>query len=234
MFDRVSCQALIDDVGGPCADLPVDLRSDDALDKAFTAAVDAHGPVSILINCAGIMDVHAIGDTDWHRAETMLRVNFWSPMRLMWLAVPHMRTQGEGGIINLASIAGFSPLRGGGWYCGTKAGLAMASECAHMELSAQGVHVLTVYPGPIETPLKTRAFAQVEPNRYDSMLPTASATQLAERIVASWKAGQRRLIHPGLYRLGWMFPPLVRTLADRFSPQPLHPDSSPPPLRDER
>ncbi len=105
-------------------------------------------PVDVLVNCAGFMELVSFAGTSWELGRALIDVDLISPLRLMSLAVPGMRARGEGLVVNVASMAGLVPLRGSSYYGAAKAGLAMASEVARIELARDGVHVMTVYPAP--------------------------------------------------------------------------------------
>ena len=110
-----------------------DLARNDTLPEAFEAAVARRGPVDVLVNCAGIMEVRTLAGTPWSLGARLLDVDLVSPLRLMSLAAPSMIARGRGLVVNVSSMAGVTPLRGCTFYGGAKAGLAMASEIARLE-----------------------------------------------------------------------------------------------------
>lgn len=72
-------------------------------------------------------------------------------MRLAQLALPHMRAQGSGTIVNITSMGGkiYTPL--GGWYHGTKFALEALSDCLRLEVKPFGIDVVVIEPGGIAT-----------------------------------------------------------------------------------
>ncbi|HEY6463507.1 MAG TPA: SDR family NAD(P)-dependent oxidoreductase, partial [Polyangiaceae bacterium] len=122
---------------------------------------------------------------------------------------------------NVSSMAGVTPLRGCAYYGAAKAGLAMASEIARLELAPRGVHVLTVYPGPVRSRLEQRARAQAPDTRLARWLPTGDADALAARVVDACERRRARVVYPGLYELANRFPAIARRVTSAASPQPL-------------
>lgn len=180
-----------------------DLANADAVPQVLGSAQDAYGPVTGLINCAGIMDVRRMDRTPWAVAEKILSVDLAAPLRLMHAALPAMVGAKHGFVVNVSSMAGRVPLRGCAFYGAAKAGLAMASEIAHAEFAGQGVHVLTVYPGPVTSALERGARAQYVPSVLARALPTGHPTALAQAVVQALRRKARRLVYPSAYALGF-------------------------------
>jgi len=177
-------------------------------------------PVDVLVNCAGIMELRSFAGTSWELGGDLLAIDLLSPLRLMALAVPAMRDARRGLVVNLASLAGLLPLRGSAYYGAAKAGLAMASEIARIELAPRGVRVLTVYPGPIASGLERHARAQVRATWFARNLPVGDAGALADRIVRAAHRGDARVVYPPLYVAAHEAIGLTRRITERFSPEP--------------
>jgi short-subunit dehydrogenase len=176
--------------------------------------------VDLLVNCAGIMEMSALDRTPWATTQRVLDVDLVAPMRLMSLVVPGMVRAGRGGVINVSSLAGLFPLRGCTAYGAAKAGLAMASEVARLELQPAGIQVLTVYPGPVATALERRARAQVASSVASRWLPVGQPEPLADQVLEAFAAGASRVVFPGSYRLAWWLPRVATGVTRRWSPAP--------------
>ena len=146
--DEAGVRRVAERVGSRARALSWDLGKPGDLEARWQEAVQG-APVDVLVNCAGIMELRTFAATPWSLGSLLLDVDLVSPLRLMSLAVPAMRERGRGLVVNVASMAGLVPLRGSAYYGAAKAGLAMASEISRLELARHGVHVLTVYPGPV-------------------------------------------------------------------------------------
>jgi short-subunit dehydrogenase len=117
-------------------------------------------------------------------------------------------------------MAALTPLRGCAYYGAAKAGLAMASEIARLELAPRGVHVVTVYPGPVRSGLERRARAQAPATIAARLLPTGDAAPLADRIVDAWLRRKPRVVYPGVYALARRFNALAQAVTRAASPTP--------------
>jgi short-subunit dehydrogenase len=197
-----------------------DLSEPSAIPSSWQAAV-AQVPVDVLVNCAGFMELRSFESTPWVLGRRLLTVDLESPLRLMALAVPPMIERGVGFIVNVASMAGLVPLRGSSYYGAAKAGLAMASEVARVELAPRGVHVLTVYPGPVASDLERRARAQVQASWLSRAIPTGRPDVLAERVVEALERRSPRVAYPPLYAVAARALAVSRRITERFSPEPL-------------
>lgn len=200
-----------------------DLSEPDQLERSLAALVAERGPVDVLVNSAGVMDVGWFAGTAWQGARRLLDIDLVSPLHLMHLVAPGMIERGRGAIVNLTSMAGRTPLRGCAYYGAAKAGLAMASEIAHLELAARGVSVVTVYPGPVSSPLERRARAHLGGGRLARIVPVGDAAVLARLVLRALDRGQPRVIYPALYAAADRALGVTRWVTARFSPAPLAP-----------
>jgi short-subunit dehydrogenase len=218
--DARGVEALARELGPRSRPLVWDLAHPDELAAAYdTAAGDA--PVDVLVNCAGIMELRSFVATPWSLGSRLLAIDLLSPIRLMSLATPAMRSRGSGVVVNLASMAAMLPIRGSSFYGAAKAGLAMASEIARIELAAAGVQVLTVYPGPVASGLERHARAQVKRSWIARALPTGEAAPLAERIVRAIEQSASRVVYPPVYVVAARAMGLARVFTEHLSPATL-------------
>ena len=196
-----------------------DLFKPESLPAQWKSVTDAHGPVDILVNCAGIMDIITFRGTGWDQGWKLLTVNMISPLRLMDLAVQDMPQGGT--IINISSMAGRVPIAGCAYYSGAKAGLAMASEIARNELAKRNINVVTVYPGPIHSGLETHARSQVKKGLVSRFIPTGTPDAIAEKIIDACRHRQARVIHPASFSVAHYFNGISQWAVSRLSPEPL-------------
>lgn len=120
--------------------------------SAFAAAAEsALGPVSILINNAGVGlfgPVHEKSEADWDR---VLATNLKSIFLMARAIVPGMIRRQGGDIINISSLAGKNVFAGGGIYCASKWGVQGLSGCMAEDLREYGIRVSTICPGSVAT-----------------------------------------------------------------------------------
>jgi short-subunit dehydrogenase len=131
--------------------MKVDVTDEEAVDGMVRRVVEAHGRVDILVNNAGF---HARGNVEDNSAEDLVRtidVNLRAPIMLMRLALPHIREAGGGAIINVASLAGRTPVPGSASYSASKFGLRVFTFALAEEIRDSGIKLAVVSPGPIAT-----------------------------------------------------------------------------------
>ena len=189
---------LADELGGPVDSRRWDLANVETLANQWADAT-ARLDVDVLVNCAGFMEVQRFQDFSWELGERLLRVDLVSQLRLMDLAVPTMIEAGRGAVVNVASMAGVTPIRGCSYYGAAKSGLAMASEIARLELEPQGVRVVTVYPGPVSSDLERRAREQVGASLIARAMPTGHPDVLAGKVVDAVENDEARVVYPPTY-----------------------------------
>jgi len=129
--------------------LQADLASDDGL-GLVERRIAGHDTLDLLINNAGFGGRAAFAKSDVGDHLNMVRVHIDATVRLTRAAVPGMIARGRGAVINLASVAAFSPFSGA-MYSGTKAFLTAFSENLDGELRRKGVRVQALCPGMTHT-----------------------------------------------------------------------------------
>lgn len=130
--------------------------------------IDELRPYAV-VNNAGFPLTGAIEDVGDEEARQAFEVMTLAPIRLSRLAVPHMREQGGGRIVNVSSIYGRATTPLTGWYQAAKHGLEAASDALRMEVGGEGIAVIVVQPGGIRTALWEDARQSMEersPSRY--------------------------------------------------------------------
>lgn len=222
-LDLAAAEQLAGELGPRAAAYLWDLAEPERIEQALAILAASSGPVDGLVNSAGVMDVGWFARTSWRDARRLLDIDLMSPLRLMHLVAPGMVERGRGAIVNLTSMAGRTPLRGCAYYGAAKAGLAMASEIAHLELAARGVSVVTVYPGPVSSALERRARAHLAGGRLARIVPVGDAAVLARHIVRALDRGQPRVVYPALYAAADRALGVTRWVTARFSPSPITP-----------
>jgi NAD(P)-dependent dehydrogenase (short-subunit alcohol dehydrogenase family) len=158
-------KAAADEAGGEF--VWCDVADEPSVRELFDRVVERHGRVDIAFNNAGISppDDDSILDTGLEAWERVLRVNTTSVYLCCKYALPHMRAQGKGSIINTAS---FVALMGAATsqiaYTASKGGvLAMTRELG-VQFAREGIRVNALCPGPIATPMLLELFAK-DPER---------------------------------------------------------------------
>lgn len=109
--------------------------------------------IDILVNNAGEYTYCGIEDTEISKLNEMLSINLKAPIYLMHSAIPHMKENKFGRIINIGSISGVMGEAYASMYSATKAGLIGLSKATGLELAEFGITVNTINPGWVDTEL---------------------------------------------------------------------------------
>jgi short-subunit dehydrogenase len=201
-----------------CHIVVADLAEHASVAGVLASAEAEHGPVDILVNNAGIQILGRAHETPWARVEQLLHLNVFAPLRLTMAALPGMIERRRGTIVDIASMAALAPTPGMLFYNASKAALAAASESLRAEVAPHGVHVVTVYPGPVESDMESAARAAYTPSAVASRVPTGTPAALAALVVRAVERKQPRIIYPKVYGLSRMFPAVTRWVVDTFTP----------------
>ena len=177
------------------------------------------GPIDVFVNNAGAQVAGAFVTSENRARERMVSLDLMAPITLARAVVPEMVARRAGVVVNVASLVALVPPAGMASYAAAKAGLAAFSESLGDELAAAGVHVLTVYPGPIDNGSPQEAYELYGRRSIVSRLPVGRADALAREVVIAIRRRRRRLIFPRVYGIAWWIGPLVRWLVARSAPR---------------
>lgn len=216
---REQMEAITESVGGRTQVFVADLSDARKAASWLAEAQAAYGPVDILVNNAGVQIVDNFVATDEERAEQLLQLDLHSPLRLTRAVLPQMLARGSGTIVDIASLAAVAPTPGMVYYNAAKAGLAAASESLRGEIRGSGVHVVTVYPGPVETPMGRAGYAALERTAVAGASPQGTPDLLAKLVRRAVENRKARVIYPRIYTIVRHLPGPTRWLLDRFSPK---------------
>ena len=181
----------LEEVAGRCGDARVEIRATDVADpQAVQAladqAVAAFGRIDILVNNAGIntkkRHLSDISDRDWER---VLAINLSGAFYAFRAALPQMKTQRDGLVINISSMAGKrAGMISGAAYSASKFGMAALTQSINAEFRDQGIRACCIYPGEVDTPiLAHRPNPVSDAKRAAALLPediAAAAVMVAQ------------------------------------------------------
>jgi NAD(P)-dependent dehydrogenase (short-subunit alcohol dehydrogenase family) len=131
--------------------MPLDITETGALKKAMASTVETFGRIDVLANIAGRGSLGAVEEFVPDQLRAQMELNFFSAAELTREALPHMRRQGSGHILNLTSIGGLISIGGFGAYCASKFALEAWSEALADEVAPFGIKVTLVEPGNFRT-----------------------------------------------------------------------------------
>lgn len=149
-------EAALKEAGWPVYSQIADVSQASDVSALVDHTQTALGPISILINNAGIGlfgPAHEKTEADWDR---VLNTNLKSVFLVSRAVVPSMIERGAGDIINISSLAGRNAFAGGGIYCASKWGLQGLSACMAEDLRDHGIRVSVICPGTVATGFSPR------------------------------------------------------------------------------
>ncbi|MBB6579262.1 NAD(P)-dependent dehydrogenase (short-subunit alcohol dehydrogenase family) [Comamonas odontotermitis] len=131
--------------------LALDVTDDASMQAGIEKIISMSGCIDVLVNNAGYGSYGSVEDVSLEEARAQFEVNVFGAVRLIQLALPHMRRNRAGTIVNITSMGGkiHTPL--GAWYHGTKFALEAISDCLRMEVQPFGIEVVVIEPGGIKT-----------------------------------------------------------------------------------
>lgn len=131
--------------------LEMDVTDQDAVERALGDAVHHFARLDVILNNAGFGMLGTLEESTMEEFRTCFETNFFGTVLVCKAAIPYLRTQGSGHIINVSSAGGFQPLQGFSAYCSAKFAVEGLSQTLGMELGPLGIHVTAVQPGYVKS-----------------------------------------------------------------------------------
>ena len=154
-LDRAAAQRAADELGAGTVAIALDVCDRGSVARFLDEVEDGLGPLDVLVNNAGIMQLGRLVDEDEQTARRQVDINVHGVLHGMKEALPRMLARDAGHVVNVASTAGKIGFAGGATYSGTKHFVVGVSEAARAELRGSGVEISCVMPGIVRTELAT-------------------------------------------------------------------------------
>jgi NAD(P)-dependent dehydrogenase (short-subunit alcohol dehydrogenase family) len=135
--------------------LQVDLSSEQSVADSMSATNAAFGSIDVIVNNAGYGIGGAVEELSRKEVAESFDVNVFATITVIQKAMPYLRAQRSGHIINIASIAGFAGALGWAVYAATKSAVIALSEIMAQDVKSLGIHVTAVAPGAFRTQFLT-------------------------------------------------------------------------------
>jgi NAD(P)-dependent dehydrogenase (short-subunit alcohol dehydrogenase family) len=145
-----------------CRTLSLDVLDERSMEVAVRAVEAEDGAVGILINNAGYSQSGAVEAVPMAKVRAQFETNVFGLVRLTQLALPKMRAQRWGRIINLSSMGGKLVFPGGGYYHATKYAVEAISDALRFEVRGFGVAVVLIEPGLIKSGFSEAALSGMD------------------------------------------------------------------------
>jgi NAD(P)-dependent dehydrogenase (short-subunit alcohol dehydrogenase family) len=145
--------------------LHVDLTSSDSIRQSLEKTVSSFGTVDIIVNNAGYGMEGTVEELDEKKMHAIFEINVFASILVTKHALPYLRKQRSGHIINLASVAGFVGTPGWSIYSATKSAVIAFSEVLALDLRELGIKVTVVGPSGFRTGFLTRDSLDLTPSQ---------------------------------------------------------------------
>ncbi|XXT17594.1 SDR family oxidoreductase [Sorangium sp. So ce429] len=187
--------------GGRSLVVPTDVRGEEAVRELARRAVEAFGRVDVWVNNAAVTLFARTEEAPYEAYRQVIETNLFGYIHGARAVLPHFRGQGRGVLINVASVASVVGQPYTSAYCVTKFGIRGLGESVRQELlDAPDIHVCTLMPATIDTPLFQHA-ANYTGRAVQAMPPVASAERIGRAIVRLAVRPRRELIVGGAAKL---------------------------------
>ncbi|WP_013325498.1 SDR family oxidoreductase [Gloeothece verrucosa] len=167
-------------VGVKARSYPVDLAKIEEVKQKIEEIVQDFGSIDILVNNAGIGYTNSLSDTSLTHWQQVMDINLTSVFQCVLGVLPQMRQQGQGTIINVASCAANNAFPLWGAYSVSKAGIVAFSKVLAAEERANGIRVMTISPGSVNTPLWDTETVQADFERSVMLHPETVAQAILQ------------------------------------------------------
>ena len=154
-----------------CQVMTLDITEASEIPLVIQAAAEVWGGLDVIVNNAGYGLIGAVEECGDEQIRRNFETNFFGPLNVMRAALPLLRAQKSGHIVNISAAAAISNYAGFGIYGGAKAALDLMSESLRAELAPLGIKVTLVQPGPFRTDFISRGM-----EKASDLIPDYDAT----------------------------------------------------------
>ena len=162
--DGKQTESEINETGGECVFVHLDVTDETAWQDAVAAAVDRFGKLDILVNNAGIARINNVEDTTSDEWDLVMDINAKGVFLGTKAAIPEIRKAGGGSIVNISSIAGLTGGRTSS-YAASKGAVRLLTKSSAIQYAGEGIRCNSVHPGVIETPMTTPMMLNTQTGR---------------------------------------------------------------------
>ncbi len=226
--DETGARALAGGLGESAFGAALDVSNPDSFSAFLDQAEDAHGPLTIMVNNAGVDWVGPFHDEPNDVSRRELATNLLGPILGSRLALQRMLPRRQGHIVNVASGVGRVPLPGSAVYSATKHGVVGLTESLRLEYRGRGIGFTLVHPSQVETamidgqprprllPVVTpddvaRAVVQaVEKDSFEVWVPSSQRVSVRLGNLLPRRARERLLLALGVGRIAGEYDPAAR------------------------
>jgi NAD(P)-dependent dehydrogenase (short-subunit alcohol dehydrogenase family) len=219
-LDQAAVDAVAAEIHGAAEGMAVDVSDRDQIQAAVDRVVGEHGRLDYIFNNAGVAifgEVDVVTLDDW---DKIIDVNLRGVAYGTTIAYKQMVAQGDGHIVNTASVAGLVPVPLQAHYCATKHAVVGMSKTLAVEARERGVAVTAFCPafvesGMIENNTLRGSMAGSDARKLVPVRPLATDVAVS-RLLAGVERGRAFVVTPFYGRVGWWLERLSIPLANRL------------------
>ncbi len=187
-----------------------DITVAEARERIVADTLDRFGTIDVLINNAGVGLYEPAWSAPEHLVRAMFDLNLFAPLAMIRAVVPHMRKQRAGTIVNVGSIAGKMTLPWLTLYSASKYAIGSLTDGLRMELRRDGIHMMTVCPGYVDTQFQAHILGGTVPAELRRSRRFAiTAPECAKAIARGLERDARTVMAPAS---GWLLVAVARLL----------------------
>ena len=177
----------IQEAGGVSHFYHCDVTSVDQMRLVVTEIQARHGRIDVLINNAGVVLVKPLLETSWADYRRMADVNIGGTFLLCKYVLPIMQAQGQGSIVNMASVSGHVGQTDHAIYGATKGAILAFTRALAWEVAASNIRVNSISPGSVDTPM-LRGDVTLAAQRSGQPFAEVKREREAEQAFRRWAA----------------------------------------------
>ena len=161
-------EAEINETGGECLYLRLDVTSEENWQSAIAATVARFGKLDILVNNAGIYRIERVEETSVELWDQVMEINSKGVFLGTKHAIPELRKAGGGSVINISSTAGLVGSNMAAAYSASKGAVRLLTKATAIQYAQDGIRANSIHPGIIQTDMTAALLA--DPDHYQERL----------------------------------------------------------------
>lgn len=169
--------------------LMLDVMDPQAVKATVARAFELHGRIDVIVNNAGYGLLSSVEEATDEEIERVFAVNFHGTRRVIQAALPRLRAQRSGHIVNITSMAGVAPNPGSGYYAAAKMAVEGISQSLAKEVAPLGIRVTLVEPSAFRTDFLSEHSIRRSATKLKDYATTAGAAQDRLAAMAGKQAG---------------------------------------------
>jgi short-subunit dehydrogenase len=203
---RVSATALpgtdLDRLAGPNVSIvPGDITSENVRRDIVEQTLARFRKIDVLVNNAGVGLYTPPTAVPQDLMRRLFDVNVFAALALTQAVIPSMRRLGSGSIVNIGSVAAFSSLPWAAAYSASKSALHSFNDALRRELRKDGIRVIKICPGIVDTPFRSNVLGGVAPAKVASIQRVVTPQAVAAAILRGIENRSRTVYVPEIGRL---------------------------------